>query len=58
MGRYPFPLEAFVVNPRVAGFSLSYVVKTGIAAIVFILFAKWLTAKVPVPGLAHAVAAV
>jgi hypothetical protein len=46
------------VNPRVAGFSLSYVGKVTIAAIIGILFLKWLTAKVPVPGLSAAVAAV
>jgi hypothetical protein len=46
------------VNPRVAGFSLAYVVKVTIAAVIGILFLKWLTAKVPVPGLSSAVAAV
>lgn len=45
------------MNPRVAGFSVSYIVKTGIAAMLFFLFAKWLTSKVPVPGLSAAVQA-
>jgi hypothetical protein len=46
------------MNPRVAGFSLSYVVKVGIAAAIFILGMKWLTARIPVPGLSSAVAAI
>jgi hypothetical protein len=46
------------VNPRVAGFSLGYVTKVTIAAVIGILFLKWLTAKVPIPGLSAAAAAV
>lgn len=45
-------------STRVAGFSLAWVARVTIAAIVGILFAKWLTTKVPVPGLQRAVAAV
>lgn len=45
-------------SPQVAGYSLSWVTRVGIAAIVFILFAKWLVMKIPVPGLQRAVAAV
>jgi hypothetical protein len=46
------------VNPRIAGFSLNYVIKVTIAAVIGILFLKWATMKVPVPGLQRAVAAV
>jgi hypothetical protein len=46
------------VNPRIAGFSLNYVARVTLAAVVGILFLKWLTMRVPVPGLQRAVAAV
>jgi hypothetical protein len=47
-----------VSSRRIAGFSLSWVTKVGIAAIVFILFAKWLVGRIPVPGLQRAIQAV
>jgi hypothetical protein len=40
------------------GFRLGTFFKIGIMAMVFILFAKWLLAKVPVPGLSAAAQAV
>ena len=43
---------------RIAGFSLSYVTKVTIAAVIGILFLKWITGKVNVPGLSRAVNAV
>ena len=43
---------------RIAGFSLSYVLKVTIAAVIGILFLKWITSKVNVPGLSRAVQAV
>lgn len=43
---------------RIAGFSLSYVTKVTIAAVLGILFLKWITSKVNVPGLSRAVNAV
>ena len=44
---------------RVAGFSLGWVTRVTIAAIVGILFVKWLVGRfVPVPGLQRTVAAV
>lgn len=43
---------------RIAGFSLSYVTKVTIAAVIGILFLKFLTSKVNVPGLSRAVNAV
>ena len=45
-------------STRVAGFSLAWVTRVTIAAIIGILFAKWIVGKVPVPGLQRAVAAV
>jgi hypothetical protein len=47
-----------VTSRRIAGFSLSYVAKVTIAAVIGILFLKWITAKVNVPGLSRAVNAV
>jgi hypothetical protein len=47
-----------VTSRRIAGFSLSYVMKVTIAAVIGILFLKWLTTKVNVPGLSRAVQAV
>jgi len=47
------------VNQRgIAGFSLKYVVKVTIAAVLGILFLKWITGKVNIPGLSRAVQAV
>lgn len=46
------------MNTRVAGFTAGFVVKVGIAAIIFILFAKWAARKVNVPGLSNAINAV
>lgn len=46
------------MNPRVAGFSLNFVFRVTIAAVLGILFLKWISSKVPVPGLQRAVAAV
>lgn len=46
------------MNTKIAGFTVGFVTKVGIAAIVFILFAKWLTAKVNIPGLTNAIHAV
>ena len=43
---------------RIAGFSLAFVIKVTIAAVLGILFLKWITKKVNVPGLSNAVAAV
>lgn len=43
---------------RIAGFSLSYVARVTLAAVVGILFLKWLAPKFPVPGLHSAVAAI
>ena len=43
---------------RIAGFSVSYVTKVTIAAVIGILFLKWVTAKVDIPGLSRAVNAV
>lgn len=43
---------------RIAGFSLSYVAKVTIAAVIGILFLKWIAGKVNVPGLSRAVNAV
>jgi hypothetical protein len=45
-------------STRVAGFSLAWVARVTIAACVGILFLKWISSKVPVPGLQRAVAAV
>lgn len=45
-------------NRRIAGFSLAFVVKVTIAAIIGILFLKWLAKKVNVPGLSNAINAV
>lgn len=47
-----------MTSRRIAGFSLSYVVKTTIAAVLGILFLKWISTKVPIPGLARAAQAV
>jgi hypothetical protein len=43
---------------RIAGFSLAYVVKVTIAAVIGILFLKWISGKVNIPGLSRAVQAV
>lgn len=43
---------------RSFGFSLGTFFKVGIIAMVFILLAKWVLAKVKVPGLSTAVAGV
>ncbi len=43
---------------RIAGFSLSYIAKVTIAAVIGILVLKWLTMKVNIPGLSRAVQAV
>lgn len=43
---------------RVAGFSISWVARVTIAAVVGILFLKWLASRVPVPGLQRAINAV
>lgn len=40
------------------GHTLGFIVKVGLAAVVFIIFAKWLTKRVNVPGLSSAVGAV
>lgn len=45
-------------SKRIAGFSLSWVSKVTIAAILGILFAKWIVGRIPVPGLQRAIAAV
>jgi hypothetical protein len=45
-------------STRVAGFSLAWVLRVTIAAIVGILFFKWGASKVPVPGLQRVAAAV
>jgi hypothetical protein len=47
-----------VSSKRIAGFSLSWVSKVTIAAVVGILFLKWLVGRVPVPGLQRAIQAV
>jgi hypothetical protein len=43
---------------RIAGFSLAFVVKVTIAAVLGILVLKWLAGKVNVPGLSRAINAV
>lgn len=43
---------------RIAGFSLNWVAKVTIAAVLGILFLKWIAGKVPVPGLQRAINAV
>ena len=43
---------------RVAGFSIGWVARVTIAAVVGILILKWIVSKVPVPGLQRTVAAV
>lgn len=46
-------------NARVAGFTLGWVTRVTIAAVVGILFLKWIVVRfVPVPGLQKTVAAV
>jgi hypothetical protein len=45
-------------SPRIAGFTVGYVAKVTIAAVLGIIFLKWLTKKVNIPGLSNAVAAV
>jgi hypothetical protein len=47
-----------VSSRRIAGFSLAFVIKVTIAAVLGILFLKWATKKVNLPGLSNAVAAV
>jgi hypothetical protein len=47
-----------VSTRRIAGFSLSYVMKVTIAAVIGILFLKWAAGKVNVPGLTRAINAV
>lgn len=46
------------MNRRIAGFSLSFVVKVTLAAVIGILFLKWISKKVNVPGLSNAINAV
>jgi hypothetical protein len=43
---------------RIAGVSLSWVAKVTIAAVIGILFLKWLASRVPIPGLNRAIQAV
>ncbi len=43
---------------RIAGFSLGWTAKVTIAAIIGILFLKWVAKKVNIPGLSAAVNAV
>lgn len=43
---------------RIAGFSVNYVVKVTIAAVIGILFLKFIAGKVPIPGFQRAVQAV
>ncbi len=43
---------------RSLGASVGFIVKVGLAAMIFILFAKWLTKKVNIPGLSAAAEAV
>ena len=45
-------------STRVAGMSVGMIAKTTLAAIIGILFLKWATSKVQIPGLSRAVAAV
>lgn len=45
-------------NARIAGFSIGWVMRVTIAAVVGILFLKWIAGKVPIPGLQRTVAAV
>jgi hypothetical protein len=47
-----------VSGKRIAGFSINWVMKVGIAAVIFILFFKWAANKIPVPGLQRAANAV
>jgi hypothetical protein len=42
---------------RSLGASLGFILKVGLAAMVFFIFAKWLARKVNVPGLTTAVEA-
>jgi hypothetical protein len=46
------------MHKRVAGFSVAYVAKVTLAAVIGILFLKWLVTKVPIPGAQRAIAAV
>lgn len=46
------------MNRRIAGFSLAFIVKVTLAAVIGILFLKWATKKVNVPGLTNAINAV
>jgi hypothetical protein len=43
---------------RSVGASVGFIVKVGLAAVIFILFFKWLASKVNVPGLSAAAQAV
>lgn len=43
---------------RVAGMSFAFIARVTLAAVIGILFLKWIVMKVPVPGLQRAVAAV
>jgi hypothetical protein len=47
-----------VPNRRIAGFSLAFVAKVTLAAVIGILFLKFIVKKLPFPGLQTAVAAV
>jgi hypothetical protein len=47
-----------VSSKRIAGFSLGWVTKVTIAAVLGILFLKWIAGRVPVPGFQRAIAAV
>jgi len=46
------------MQARVAGFSLGYITRVTIAAVVGILVLKWLVMRIPVPGLQRTIAAV
>jgi hypothetical protein len=43
---------------RIAGFSIAFVVKVTLAAVIGILLLKWAAKKVNVPGLSNAINAV
>ncbi len=43
---------------RSLGASLGFIVKVGLAAVIFIIFMKWVSKRVKVPGLSAAAEAV
>jgi hypothetical protein len=47
-----------VSSKRIAGFSLNWVAKVTLAAVIGILILKWIAGKVPIPGLQRVAAAV